>query len=125
MTKRIFVSFAIEDRVYRDLLKGQSLNTGSPFEYTDMSVKDPWDTAWKDQVRTRIKGVNGVIALLSKNVLNAAGAKYEIAVARQEGKPVLGLFIHDDDHTKPAELGSAPAVAWTWDGVAKFIDGLT
>ena len=78
MTKRVFVSFAMEDKVYRDLLKGQSLNVSSPFEYVDMSVKEPWDDAWKTRVRSRIKGVDGVIALLSKNVLNASGAKYEI-----------------------------------------------
>lgn len=29
--KRVFIAFAIEDRNYRDLLKGQSLNTDSPF----------------------------------------------------------------------------------------------
>ena len=37
-SKRIFISFAIEDSQYRDLLKGQALNTDSPFTYTDMSA---------------------------------------------------------------------------------------
>ena len=37
--KRIFISFAIEDLKYRDLLKGQSLNTDSPFSYIEMSAK--------------------------------------------------------------------------------------
>ena len=40
--KRIFISFAAEDKEYRDLLKGQSLNTKSPFSYTDTSVKEAW-----------------------------------------------------------------------------------
>ena len=34
--KVVFVAFAIEDETQRDLLKGQSLNTNSPFEYIDM-----------------------------------------------------------------------------------------
>ena len=38
-TKRVLVAFAVEDKYYRDLLKGQSLYTKSPFEYTDMSVQ--------------------------------------------------------------------------------------
>ncbi|HBE2486765.1 TPA: hypothetical protein KL344_005780, partial [Escherichia coli] len=38
--KTIFVAFAIEDERQRDFLKGQSLNTNSPFEYVDMSVKE-------------------------------------------------------------------------------------
>lgn len=34
--KTVFVAFAIEDERQRDFLKGQSLNTKSPFEYIDM-----------------------------------------------------------------------------------------
>lgn len=38
--KVIFVAFSMKDERQRDFLKGQSLNTNSPFEYVDMSVKD-------------------------------------------------------------------------------------
>ena len=48
----VFIAFAIEDEKQRDLLKGQSLNTASPFEYIDMSVKEPYDSDWKERVRT-------------------------------------------------------------------------
>ena len=34
--KVIFVAFAIEDVRIRDMIKGQSLHTNSPFEYVDM-----------------------------------------------------------------------------------------
>ncbi len=37
--KVFFVAFAIEDERQRDFLKGQSLNTNSPFEHVGMSVK--------------------------------------------------------------------------------------
>jgi hypothetical protein len=46
--KVIFVAFAIEDERQRDFLKGQSLNTKSPFEYTDMSVKEAYTSEWKE-----------------------------------------------------------------------------
>lgn len=36
--KTVFIAFAIEDEKQRDLLKGQTLLTFSPFEYVDMSV---------------------------------------------------------------------------------------
>jgi hypothetical protein len=54
-------------------LKGQSLNTSSPFEYVDMSVKEPYDSNWKDRVRTRIRRSDGVIVLVSKNSLKSSG----------------------------------------------------
>ena len=57
--KVIFVAFAIEDERQRDFLKGQSLNTKSPFEYVDMSVKEAYSSEWKERVRTRIRGSLG------------------------------------------------------------------
>jgi hypothetical protein len=73
--ERVFVAFAVEDKYYRDYLKGQSLYTKSPFEYTDMSVKVPWDSGWKERCQTRIKGCDGVIAMLSRNTLRATGQR--------------------------------------------------
>jgi hypothetical protein len=91
-TKRIFVGFAVEDKNYRDLLRGQSKLGDSPIEYTDMSVKEPWDSSWKTRCRQRITGCDGFIALLSKNVKNADGARWEIKCAIEEGVPVLGFI---------------------------------
>ncbi|WP_297505495.1 hypothetical protein [Ferrovum sp.] len=52
--KIVFVAFAIEDARIRDMIKGQSLHTNSPFEYVDMSVKEAYEEEWKNKVRTRI-----------------------------------------------------------------------
>jgi hypothetical protein len=49
-----------------------------------MSVKEPYDNNWKENVRTRIKRSHGVIALVSKNSLNSSGQKWEIACAKEE-----------------------------------------
>ncbi len=51
--KVVFIAFAIEDERQRDFLKGQSLHSRVPYEFVDMSVKEPYDNAWKDRVRTR------------------------------------------------------------------------
>jgi hypothetical protein len=90
-TKVVFIAFAIEDERQRDLLKGQSLNTDSPFEYIDMSVKEPYDSGWKDRIRTRIRRSDGIIALVSRNTLNSSGEKWEIGCAKEEDKKMIGL----------------------------------
>ena len=41
MKKRVFISFAYEDKVLRDFLEEKTRNEKSPFEFIDMSVKDP------------------------------------------------------------------------------------
>ncbi len=119
--KVIFVAFAIEDERSRDLLKGQSLNTESPFEYVDMSVKEAYDKNWKEKVRTRIKRSDGVIALISKNSLTSSGQKWEIACAKEEGKKVLGVWAYKDDRT---DVSGVRTVVWTWPAIETFIDSL-
>lgn len=119
--KVVFVAFAIEDERQRDLLKGQSLNTKSPFEYVDMSVKEAYSSEWKERVRARIRRSDGVIALVSKNSLTSSGQKWEVACAREEKKPVLGVWAYRDDRT---DLAGVKSVAWTWDAIKDFIDSL-
>jgi hypothetical protein len=119
--KVIFVAFAIEDERQRDFLKGQSLNTNSPFEYTDMSVKEAYSSEWKERVRTRIRRSDGVIALVSKNSLTSSGQKWEISCAREEKKRVLGIWAYTDDRTN---LEGVRTVVWTWDAIKDFIDSL-
>lgn len=120
-TKVIFVAFAIEDETQRDFLKGQSLNTRSPFEYIDMSVKEAYTSEWKERVRTRIRRSHGVIALVSKNSPSSTGQKWEISCAREEKKPILGIWAYTNDKTY---LEGVNTVAWTWDAIKNFIDSL-
>jgi hypothetical protein len=125
VSKRIFISFAIEDANYRDLLKGQALHTDTPFDYTDMSAKEAWDEKWKTNCRARIQGCDGVIALISKRTRNADGAKWEMQCANDEGISMIGVHIHKDDKGQvPAELAGRKVIEWTWDGIARFINSL-
>ena len=119
--KVVFVAFAIEDERQRDFLKGHALNPACPFDYIDMSVKEAYDEAWKEKVRTRIRRSDGVIALVSKNSLTSSGQKWEIACAKEEKKKVLGIWAYTDDRTN---LPGTNTVVWTWAGIEKFIDGL-
>ncbi len=119
--KVVFVAFSMDDVKMRDFLKGQSLNTDSPFEYVDMSVKDPYDTGWKDRVRTRIKRSDGVIVLVSKNSKDSTGQKWEIACAQEEGKPIRGIWCYKDDKY---DIAGVSTKVWTWDNIKAFIDSL-
>ncbi|WP_410644249.1 TIR domain-containing protein [Amycolatopsis sp. lyj-346] len=122
--KTVFIAFAKEDEASRNLFNGQRLLVRSPYEYTDMSVKEPYKSEWKTKVRTRILRSDGVIALISSSTPKADGQLWEIRCAREEGKPLLGIWLEKDYRVKPTEMGSARCTAWTWDSVAAFIDGL-
>ena len=119
--KVVFVAFAIEDARIRDMIKGQSLHTNSPFEYVDMSVKEAYDEEWKKKVRTRILRSDGILVIVSKNSTASTGQKWEIQCAREEGKPVKGIWAYKDDRTSIAGVNT---MVWTWENIANWIDSL-
>ena len=124
--KRVFISFPEQDETLRDFLIGQSKNANSPFEFTDMSVHKPWDSEWKSKCRTKIKGCNGLIAIITKNTLNADGQIWEINCAEDEEVPILCIKTSEyipGDRTK-AKIGHRRVYNWDWDTISGFIKGL-
>lgn len=119
--KVVFVAFAIEDVRIRDMIKGQSLHTDSPFEYVDMSVKEAYDEGWKKKVRTRILRSDGVLVIVSKSSLNSSGQKWEIQCAKEEKKKMRGIWAYKEDRT---DLAGVNTMVWTWDNIATWIDSL-
>jgi hypothetical protein len=119
--KVVFIAFAIEDERQRDLLKGQSLHPRQPFEFIDMSVKEPYDSNWKERVRTRIRRSHGVIVLVSKNSLKSSGQKWEIQCAKDEGKKIRGIWAYTDDRTN---IPGVYTVVWSDVNISNFIDSL-
>lgn len=119
--KVVFIAFAIEDERQRDFLKGQSLHPRAPFEFIDMSVKTPYDSDWKDRVRTRIRRSDGVIVLVSKNSLTSSGQKWEVQCAKEESKPLRGIWAYSDDRTN---LNGVSTYVWGDKNINDFIDSL-
>ncbi|MGY4385719.1 hypothetical protein ACVWYN_002765 [Pedobacter sp. UYP24] len=121
MKKVLFIAFSIHDERQRDFLKGQSLHPRTPYEFIDMSVKEPYSSEWKERVRTRIRRSNGVIILVSKNSLLSSGQKWEIQCAKEEGKRILGIWAYTDDRTNILGVNT---VVWSDTNISNFIDSL-
>jgi len=119
--KVVFIAFAIEDERQRDFLKGQSLHPRAPYEFIDMSVKEPYDKDWKDRVRTRIRRSHGIIALISKNSLTSSGQKWEIQCAKEEKKPLRGIWAYSDDRTN---VEGVATYVWSDKNISDFIDSI-
>lgn len=123
--KSIFIGFAIEDAFARDNLVYQAKQNHTPFEFIDMSVKQPWDSSWKTKCRERIRGCDGFIGFISDNTYNADGALWEIRCAYEEGIPVRLIYIHDEGvKRKPAEIEGKVIYHWTWENIVNFLKSL-
>ena len=94
-TKIVFVAFAIEDERQRDFLKGQSLSARAPYEFIDMSVKDPYDKDWKERVRTQNPAITRrARAHSARTSLTSSGQKWEIQCAKREKKSLRGIWAY-------------------------------
>jgi hypothetical protein len=126
MAKQVFISFAVEDKWARDYLAGQAKNDDTPFDFADMSVKEPWDEKWKTNCRIKIKGCDGLIAFVSKNTMKADGARWEMKCAEEEGIPMIGVYTKAEEKgcSIPPELNGSRVIDWKWAGIAAFITSL-
>lgn len=123
--KGIFISFAIEDRFARDNLVHQAQQARTPFSFTDMSVKQPWDSAWKTNCRARIRGCDGMIAFVSDNTYGAEGARWEIRCGYEESVPVFPVYIHNTGARQlPPELSGKRIHHWTWVNITNFLNSV-
>jgi hypothetical protein len=87
---RVFTAFDYDhDESLRNLLMGQAKHTDTPFEMHDWSVKEPFTGDWKAKVRSRIRSVDQVIVLCGEHTHMATGVDVELAIAKEEGKPIF------------------------------------
>lgn len=122
MPSRIFLSFAEEDKPYREFLLTPARLKKLPIEFVDMTPKRTQDESWKSQTRRAVEGCDAMIALLSWKTLTAPGAQWEMQCARAAQLPMMGLYIDGERRpTVPRELAGRRVVEWNWEEVSAFL----
>ena len=125
LMNRVFVAFANEDQVCRDRLEAQAKEKRSRFDFVDISEEEPWKQDWQNRVRSRIRGCDGVIALLSPHTYRDPGERYEMQCANEEHVPLIGLQVTAGQSLQlPPELVGKPFIEQTWDGIVRWLNSL-
>lgn len=99
---RVFISFHIENESQVNLLRYQAKNSDK-LEFTDYSVKEPFDEAWKTQCTERIRQSSVVVVAIGEETHNREAVLWEIRKAHELGKPVIGMRIHSDKNHRIPE----------------------
>jgi hypothetical protein len=124
--KRTFISFDYDHDVsLKNLLVGQARNDDSPFEITDMSIKETITEDWKKKARTRIKGCDVVAVICGEYTDTATGVSAEVKIAQEEDVPYFLLQGYSDKSCKKptAAKSTDKMYEWTWDNLKKLING--
>lgn len=125
-TNKIFISFALRDRKAHDDLLDQLKKEQTQYSFEEMPIKQSWEPAWKDECREKVTGCDGVIALVTKNIVRADGQQWELRCAYDAKMPVL--LIHGDNDRLPSKLpepvGQRDIDEWTQSTISAFISRL-
>jgi hypothetical protein len=123
---RVFVSFDFDhDEDLRNLLVGQARHSGSPFEVTDYSVREPEAGDWEAKIRVRIRLVSQVAVICGNHTDTATGVAAEVRIAREEEWPYFLLAGRASGINKrpTTALASDKMYEWTWENLKRLIAG--
>lgn len=118
---RVFVSFDFDnDQQLKHLLIGQTKRQNLPFSVVDGSLKEAApEPRWKEAALKEIKRCDVVVVLVGLHTYKAPGVLAEIAMARDEGKPIVQLIgSRGSGYTRLK--GAGRVVAWTQDNLTKL-----
>lgn len=123
---KVFISFDYDhDLDLKNLLVGQADNDDTPFEITDMSVKEELSGDWKEKVRTRIKKVDQVVVICGEYTNSASGVSTELSIAQDVSKPYFLLWGRNGKTcVKPKSARDTDKIyIWTWNNLKTLLDG--
>ena len=123
MKTKVFISFDYDhDISQKNLLVGQSRLDDSPFEISDVSIKQE-ETDWVNKARQKIRNADVVIILCGYYTDTAGGVDTELRLAREVGTKYYFLRAYNDKTPyKPKSAYSFEKIYdWTWDNLKALL----
>ncbi len=123
MKTKVFISFDYDhDISQKNLLVGQSRLDDSPFEISDVSIKQE-ETDWVNKARQKIRNADVVIILCGYYTDTASGVDTELRLAREVGTKYYFLRAYNDKTPyKPKSAYSFEKIYdWTWDNLKTLL----
>jgi hypothetical protein len=120
---RLFVSFDFDDdRALRDFLIGQARLADSPFEVTDVSLKEAApERNWELKARRAVSGADKFLIMLGPRTASARGVLKELRMATELGKPRYQIVGYQDGSAAWAVPGGGQVYRWSWDNVKAIL----
>lgn len=125
----MFLSFVVEDKIYVDLFRGQARNANSDLQFSDYSLREPFNTsraeAIKKGIAARIDATSTLLCLIGVTTWQSKWVDWEIRYAGTAGKRLLGVRLHSGRRGEltpfPLSTLGAPVVNWDIDAIMKHL----
>lgn len=119
--RRVFISFHMEDEAQVELLRQQAKDERYDIEFTDYSIKEPFDEKWKTRATERIRQSSVFVVMIGSETYKREAVVWEINKAYELGKKVVGVRIYKDkNHQIPEPLlrNGAKIIDWSLKDIA-------
>lgn len=126
MKKRAYICFDYDnDYELKECLLGQAKNSDSPFDISDVSIKQEIPSNWKFYARQKIRNADVVIVICGKHTDTASGVAAELSITQEERKEYFLLCGRNDGNVKkPGNAHSSDKIyKWTWENLKALING--
>ena len=127
--RNVFISFSHQDLDEVNLLRGQAKNENSEFEFSDWSLREPFDSDKAEYIRRgireRIKQCSVTLVYLTPHSAGSKWVDWEIRESARLGKGVVGVYKGDSPpRSLPAAAKecSVKLVPWKHKGLAAAIE---
>ena len=118
-TPNAFISFSAKDLNEVNLLRGQAKNDNSDVEFSDYSVKSPYNSTDADYIKRKIREkidlCSVTVVYLSENAATSKWVNWEIKESLKQGKGVIGTYSGNTPPTSvPPAFSEAGCTAVKW-----------
>jgi hypothetical protein len=129
MARNVFLSFVEEDLALANLFRGQAKSENNELEFSDYSVKEPFDSSNSEyirrQIRDLIRKVSVTVCLIGKTTHKSKWVDWEIRVSAEMGKGLVGLRLHSSWEDIPPQAlkdNNAEIIDWNIKEIVRAIE---
>lgn len=121
--KKVFVSFDFDnDKTLKEFIIGQAKNSDSPFEISDMSLKEAApEKDWLDRARRAIGRADVFMIMLGSKTKNASGVLKEVKIANEKGKTKFQIIGYKNGTSDWAVPNGGRTYKWDWENLKKLL----
>ena len=123
--RNVFISFHMEDEAQVGLLRHQAKNDKFNLEFSDYSIKTPFNNKWKMRCEEKIKQSSITVVMIGTDTYKRPAVLWEINKSYELGKKVIGVRIHKNENDPipgPLLRNKAKIINWNMEAIQYELD---
>ena len=123
LVPKVFLSFSMEHKPLVDLFRDQASDSNSGLVFSDYSINEPVEGAWKVYAESLIRESSITICLVGESTWRSEPVNWEVRKSVELGKRVLAVYLQSNTVRTPPALVEVGVAPMPWD-ITSIADSL-